>query len=515
MTRVRTFFALLVALAAAASSRGDELANKINNILDAPEYRASQWGILVVDGKSGKVLFDHNAERLFSPASVAKLFSCAAGLCLLGADRTFTTPVYRRGKVEEGRLQGELILVPQGDLTLGGRTLPRNRMAFKDDDHIYANGTTLHELPETDPLAGLVDLAKQVKAAGIDRVKDVLIDDRFFAHARGTGSGPDLLTPIVINDNVLDIIITPGDSAGDAAKVRIHPATSYYEVDAKVETIARPGNARIDVESFWKHRITVRGKVVAESKPIIRIHPVEEPAAFARALFIEVLRKEGVQVDARADRLPETMLPLRNTMTRLDKVAELTSPPLSELIKVTLKVSHNLYASTLPILFAPRFPERTLAAGMRRQGTFLDELGVDVKSISFGGGAGGSPADLATPKATVQLLQAMRKRPEFEVYRDCLPVLGVDGTLATLVAPDSPARGKVFAKTGTLSYLDLMSERFCLRSKALAGYATTANGQEVSFAIFINNAELPRGETTRREGLALARLAEIIYLHTP
>src|SRR5262249_25580232 len=162
---------------------------------------------------------------------------------------------------------------------------------------------------------------------------------------------------------------------------------------------------------------------------------------------------------------------------------------------------------------APRFPERTLAGGMRKQAAFLEDLGLDVRSISFGGGAGGAPADAVTARATVQLLQAMRKRPEFEVYKECLPVLGVDGTPASVVAPDSPARGKVFAKTGTLSYYDLMSDRFFLRSKALAGYATGANGQDLTFAIFVNNAELPRGETTRREGATLGRLAEIIHLY--
>src|SRR5437764_314377 len=96
MTRTRTLSALVVLLAVAATARADELTTRIKSVLDAPEYRASHWGVLVVDGKSGKVLFDHNADKLFAPASVTKLYSCAAALCLLGADRTFPTPVYRR-----------------------------------------------------------------------------------------------------------------------------------------------------------------------------------------------------------------------------------------------------------------------------------------------------------------------------------------------------------------------------------------------------------------------------------
>ena len=53
-------------------------------------------------------------------------------------------------------------------------------------------------------------------------------------------------------------------------------------------------------------------------------------------------------------------------------------------------------------------------------------LGVDTKTISFGGGEGGAGADYVTARATVQLLQAMAKRPEYKAYEAALPVLGMD-----------------------------------------------------------------------------------------
>ena len=76
-----------------------------------------------------------------------------------------------------------------------------------------------------------------------------------------------------------------------------------------------------------------------------------------------------------------------------------------------LKVSHNLHASTLPLLIAAHHGERTLAAGLRREGEILKGLGVDPATISFGGGAGGARADLVTPRATVALLRAMAGGP--------------------------------------------------------------------------------------------------------
>jgi D-alanyl-D-alanine carboxypeptidase/D-alanyl-D-alanine-endopeptidase (penicillin-binding protein 4) len=107
----------------------------------------------------------------------------------------------------------------------------------------------------------------------------------------------------------------------------------------------------------------------------------------------------------------------------------------------------------------------------------------------------------------------MSTRPDFASYEAGLPVLGVDGTLAEVLPADSPARGKVRAKTGTYSVANTMNKRTLLTSKALAGYMTTAVGQELTFAMFVNNTHLEKSSDTVREGKVLARLSEIIYLH--
>jgi D-alanyl-D-alanine carboxypeptidase/D-alanyl-D-alanine-endopeptidase (penicillin-binding protein 4) len=262
-------------------------------------------------------------------------------------------------------------------------------------------------------------------------------------------------------------------------------------------------------------RYTVRGKVPAGGKPVLRICPVEDPTGFARALFIRCLRHEGIAVAASAFRTPSADLPDRGAYDRLPRVAAFTSPPLSELIKVTLKVSHNLYASTLPLLLAVQDGKHSVAEGLHREGLLLADLGVDVPTISLESGAGGGNGDRVTPRATVQLLRAMARRPDFAAYQAALPVLGVDGTLADAVGADSPARGKVRAKTGTYGDADFLNGRMLLRSKALAGYLTAENGRPLVFAVFLNDVLLPRGANADREGKALGRLCEILYRHAP
>jgi D-alanyl-D-alanine carboxypeptidase/D-alanyl-D-alanine-endopeptidase (penicillin-binding protein 4) len=507
----------LVCLAAALPARaGDDLASKIDAVIHRPQYRQAHWGILVVDAKTGETVYGHNAEQLFIPASTTKLYSCAAALAEFGPDYRFETSVYRRGDLRDGRLRGDLILVASGDLTLGGRTRPDGTMAFADSDHIYASGGTRTRLTDTDPLAGLKDLAGQVAAAGIRRVDgDVLIDDRLFDHARGSGSGPGLLTPIVVNDNIVDLIVTPAEKPGEPAGVRMRPETTFLQMDAQVATVEKGRPTHLTVESVGPQRCVVRGQVPARDQPHYLIYPVDDASAFARALFIECLHRAGVTVMASPLQPPQAELPDRQAYPSLLRTARFASPRFAEVIKVTLKVSHNLYASTLPLLVAAKHGERSVPEGLRRQRRFLAGLGVEVGTISFAGGAGGANADWTTPRATVQLLRAMAKRPEYAAYHAGLPVLGVDGTLDDAVPADSPARGKAQAKTGTLLWYDAMNNRTLLTSKALAGTLTTARGRELVVVLYVNGVPLPRGVTSTREGKTLGHLCEIIYQETP
>ena len=205
---VRFAFGLVLVTAGPGGSFAEEpLATAIRAVTQQPRYKPSHWGALFVDAASGDVVFEQQADKLFAPASTTKLFTVACALDAFGAEHRFVTPVVRRGEVDDkGELAGDLILVASGDPSFGGRTTETGEIAFVDSDHTYANGNTDATLTAPDPLGGLNDLAKQVAAAGIRRVRgDVLVDDRLFDKAEGTGSGPITLTPIMINDNVIDI----------------------------------------------------------------------------------------------------------------------------------------------------------------------------------------------------------------------------------------------------------------------------------------------------------------------
>lgn len=504
----------LAALPARVDGRADttSLAHQLEEVIDGPDYKHASWGILIVDAKTGKTVYERNPETMLAPASVTKLFSSAAALIAIGENTTVQTVVYQRGEVVNGVLGGDLILVAAGDLTFGGRSKD-GKTAFKDKDHTYANaGLGDAELTDTDPLHAIDDLARQIKSAGITQVDgDVMIDDRLFARTRGTGSGPDAVSPMMVNDNVVDVLIEPGKKPGEPACVTMRPQSAFFQVDALVATGEKTAAPMIQLLATSATQFAVRGKVPVGGKTQVRMFPVEEPALFARAVLIEALRRHGVKAVAPTLRPSGATLPEKELYVKLTKVASFTSPPFKDAITVTLKVSHNLYASTLPCLVAASRGFTTQEAGLREQRKILKSLGVDVNQVSFGGGAGGAPADHVTARATVQLLQGMARRPEWPTYKAALPILGVDGTLVEAVSSSNPARGKVSAKTGTLFWFDVSNNRLLLKSKALAGVMTTKAGTELFLAMMVNNVPLADGVEVTREAKTLGKLCEIIY----
>ncbi|MFO0910628.1 MAG: D-alanyl-D-alanine carboxypeptidase/D-alanyl-D-alanine-endopeptidase [Isosphaeraceae bacterium] len=523
MRRWHSIAFCLLALIPVRSLAGEPLDRRVESVLQTSGYANGHWGLLVIDAKTGATVYERNADHLFRPASVTKLYSTSAAWVELGPDHRFKTPIVRRGQIREGgRLAGDLILVAQGDFSLGGRSGTDGTLQFVDDDHTYANGKPHSGITTTNPLAGLEELAQGVSSAGIKEIDgDVKVDARLFEETGSTGSGPSRVSPIMVNDNLIDVILTPGVRAGEPASVKLVPETRYMEADVQVDTVAADQPPAITIHTAGPRRFAVRGKLPVGHRPVLKVVEVDDPASFARTLLIEALSRRGIRVKGSplADNAMEG-LPSRAEVMALPRIAEHVSAPLSESIRVILKVSHNLHASTLPLLLAVKHGEKTQAEGLKVEGRVLRALGVHETAVSFGGGAGGARADLATPRATVTLLQGMARRPDFARYEAALPVLGRDGTLVRSVSATSPARGKVRAKTGTYWVDNGLDGQAILTSKALAGYLDTASGRRLTFAFFVN--EVPLGvsgdrvsDATAAAGRLLGKLCETFYDDAP
>src|SRR5262249_12824314 len=152
--------------------------------------------------------------------------------------------------------------------------------------------------------------------------------------------------------NAIDVVITPGEKEGEPAKVTTRPETSLYHIDMLVTTSNEKSLSNVHLLAVGPNQFAVRGSVPKGSKPLVRIFSVDDPVLFARTLFIEALRRNGVRAQCSVVRPSHNGLPPQGEYEKLVKTASLTSAPFKDTITVTLKVSHNLYASALPCLVA-------------------------------------------------------------------------------------------------------------------------------------------------------------------
>jgi serine-type D-Ala-D-Ala carboxypeptidase/endopeptidase (penicillin-binding protein 4) len=474
--------AVVVMGAGAAAPATAPLPPSIVAIMQKPQYANASWGLLDVDGESGVPRYSSRADEWFIPGSNAKVFSVSAVWSILGPEHRFTTPVYALGRREGGRLRGNLVLFGVGDLSLGGRTTRDGTIDWTNFDHADANAIPGATLTPEDPLAGIERLARQVRRSGITRARNVIVDDRLFS-----ATFEPQPTPVMINDNLIDVVVAP-TSPGQKAKVTFRPRAAGYSVRADVRTVAASGSSAVDVTGAAPGPITVTGTIPAGAKPLVQVAPIADPAAFARTVFIQALRAEGVRVDAPATGdNPSGGLPRSTRYPASSRVAAYTSPPYADYAKLIMKVSHNLGANLGVCLLAVHLGQRDCNAGFPAMRAFLQRAGVPVAQVALADGRGGDPVDRASPFAVTQILRYWLDRPDFARFRATLPVLGEDGSLVD-VARDTPAAGNVFAKTGSLAGGDPLNGRLVVQAKALGGYYQDAQGHWRVFNVVVNNA---------------------------
>lgn len=500
--RLALLAAGVLALAAAKPAPARVPAD-LSAVLDQPRYAHATWGLRVLDGS--KVLLSINPSKEFFIGSVRKVFTIGELLDAVGPNKTYDTPVYRTGPIRNGVLHGNLIVVASGDLTMGGRTNPDGTIAISNWDHNEAASLGNAILTAPNPLAGYARLANQVRAAGIRRVEgEVIVDDRLFKPFDFRGEFR--VRPIFVNDDAVDVSITPGGTPGSLAAVTSRPESAALRVANKLRVGAPGSKDTLKIEPEFPACIgapncaaAVTGSLPKNYQPpltgrpqLVQMVRIVQPANYARTVLVEALGNAGVRVDARnVEPNPVALLPLKGSYRADNRVARLTGMPESQNAKFVLKISYNIGADTSLVLWGLTKGVESMPRALKaEQKNLAARFGIPASQYHFVDGSGGGNSS-ASSGAVITMLQALRERPEFSTLYDALPILGVDGSLAFVKdfekdASLAGAAGNVRAKTGTWVSADA-SGKPVLKGQAFAGYITTKSGRHLTYEVVVNN----------------------------
>jgi N-acyl-D-amino-acid deacylase len=502
---------------AAAQAPPTVLSERIQKIIERPEFAHANFGIEFVNLGTGKIVYSLNNTKMFVPASTTKIFTEGALLSNLGREYRFHTYIYRTGAIDpKGMLKGNLVLVASGDPNLSNRIQPDGTLSFQNDDHTYGGPVV-----NGDPLAVIKELASAVAASKIRKIEGrVLVDASLLPDGvKEPGTGV-VVSSIVVNDNVIDLVAKPAANVGDPVVFESSPHTSYVKFVNNLTTSA-PGtppnftDPQVSTNPDGTVTATLTGSMPADAPAATATFSVPSPTKFAETVLTESLKDAGVEIKLPKKSSSPDFTKLASYYTPENRVAEHVSPPLSEEIKVTLKISQNLHAALGIYLLgsiAGKDVANPLQSGFKVEKEFFKSANLDLSGASQGDGAGGDAADYFSPEFTCRYLQYWASRPDYESFFNALPILGKDGTLSD-IQTKSVAAGHVFAKTGTLRARDRLNDKPWLRGKALAGYVNTINGEYLVFAAYINNVSLPPDPESadRMAGQALGEIAAAAY----
>jgi N-acyl-D-amino-acid deacylase len=499
---------------------GDSLEQRIKKVMDRPEFAHARFGLEFITADTGEVVYKLNSPQLFVPGSTTKLLSEGTMLEILGSDYRFHTKIYRTGPIaKDGTLQGDLILVASGDLDLSNRIQPDDTLIFEDEDHSYG-GPDSKGLPG-DPLAVIRDFAKQVGAKGIKRIKGrVLVDASLFPEGyRELGTGV-VVSPIVVNDNVVDVVISPGATENSPLQLKIAPQTAYVTITNQTTTGKAGSKPSVNygddkTNPDGSRTVILTGSLPIDGKPLMASFAVPEPSRYAATVLMEALKAQGISssgIAAPAEQID--FKALAKNYTSENVVAEHVSPPLKEEVKITLKVSQNLHASSMPYLLGALVAHKDKdidQAGFDIEHDFLTKAGLDLSGAAQSDGAGGNA--YFSPDFMTQYLLYMSKQKNYMDFYRGMPILGKDGTLVKIQV-NSPAAGHVHAKTGTYGLYDALNKKLMVTGKGLAGYMDTASGKNLILALYVNMVSVSLDDpdaTQKIAGEALGEIAAAAY----
>lgn len=453
----------------AVIGKNTPLAKEVEQIIQGTPLAEGRLSVEVISLDTGKVVYGRNASDLLNPASNAKLFTSAAALAILGPGFRFETEFIFDGDPHKPAP------VPK---------TPKERRAARQNLYVRGGGDPTLTNEE------LWSIASELYDRGLRTITgDIVLDESFFDDDM-VGAGFDqeesdraYMAPpasLTLNWNSVGVHVWPGTRYGARAFVAVDPESDYFTLDNKAVTRGRKAVRRLVVstipsEDGKSDRVLVSGRLPVGSGEIHAWRKVSDPGMYFGHTLKRFLAMRGIAVKGVVRKGPA---PARGT-TGPVTLAVHRSRTLANVLRHVNKNSSNIVAEALVKTLGAKVYGQpgSWKNGLYAIERYLDvEVGMKPGTYVMKNGSGLNDVNRFSPHQVNQLLLAMWRRfPTAPEFMSSLGIAGQDGTVQFRMT-DTPAAGRLRAKTGTLENVS-----------ALSGYVQNVGGEKLAFSIVAND----------------------------
>lgn len=389
----------------------DKIQQAYSNLVNDPQAKYAITSLCILDAQTGKVVFANNENIGLATASTLKTITSATAFSVLGKDFKYQTTLAYSGKIVDGTLQGDLIIVGAGDPTLGSWRYEQTK------ENVILNYWV-----------------NAIKTAGINKIEGSVIgDDSLFGSqsmpegwiwqdmGNYYGAGTSALS---WRENQFDIHLKPGAGVGsDVSIQKIVPAMPYLKVVNELKTgSSGSGDNAYAFLPPYSYLAYLRGTWgIGINKASISL-ALPDPAYDAAYRLQDTLSRLNITSTKEATTARRLALDGKNVAQLTQKLATTSSPDLSEIIYWFNKKSVNLYGEQLLKTIAWKLGKTpTTRNGANAVVNFWAEKGIDKNALNILDGSGLSPGTRVTTSTMASILFQAQKEDWFAPYYNSFP----------------------------------------------------------------------------------------------
>ena len=431
---------------------GQDVAQQLNAAVKKLEadsqFKHAIVSMYVVESKTGKVVFDKNAQIGLAPASCQKVVTSVSAFEMLGKDFRYKTEVGYNGKIEEGVLNGNLIFIGSGDPTLGSDRYGK-----------YAN---LYNF----------ELFEKIRTLPIKKITGfVYADDSRFEYQQipkgwiwedvgnyyGAGCGA-----INWNENTYVLPLKSGKNIGDTVEIITQAPVQDVSFLNNLKSAATGSgdNAFIRLAPYSDVG-SLEGSIPVNEKRFLIKGAIPDPSSYFLSQLNIYFDYYKVLKDFRLFTSYYQQKLFGDTLKyKVQNIFINYSPPLDSINYWFLKKSINLYGEAfVKTISYEKTKFGSTDTGIAIIKNFWQQKGIEPSALNIIDGSGLSPANRVTTNALVTVMQYAKKQNWFASFYNALPEIN-----------------NIKMKDGYINGV-----------RSYTGYIKSKTGTEYTFSFIVNN----------------------------